>query len=132
MDVVSRVSTLSVAGGINPLQLEPKMKNKNAIDCFVVSERENIESGDLDEYLKDGWYDHTENICDTGRERGWSNSEISYAILELEHACHVRGIVLPLSSFDTVPWQPILEQMREMKEQMQEMQAELARLKAKA
>ena len=108
------------------------MKNKTEIDSFVWASFCNIESGDLDEYLKGGSYDHTENICDTGRERGWSSSEVSYAILEVERACHIRGIVLPLSSFDTVPWQPIIEQMREMKEQMQEMQAELARLKAKA
>ena len=108
------------------------MKNKTEIDALVWGSLTTILCGDLDEYLKDGSFDHTENICDTGWAKEWSNSEISYAIRELEHACHIRGIVLPLSSFNTVPWQPIIEQMREMKEQMQEMQAELARLKAKA
>ena len=100
--------------------------DKEKIARGVDSILESIECGDI---RIDDNHDHTWYICLTGQEKNWSRDEISQAIWELEHACHIRGIELPLSSFKTVPWQPLIQEMEEMREQMREMQAEIARLK---
>ena len=74
---------------------------------------------------------HNTPPSSTGFYENWSRDEVGRAIWELEHACHIRGIVLPNSSFKTVPWQPLIQEIEELREQVREMKAEISRLKRK-